>query len=150
MPNNIDKLKIGGTTYNIHESKPAAEGGTDLSLVTTGEKYQWNNAGGGGTRIEYSETNPPASPTAGMIWLKQAPISLEEAKVLVLSTTASSLPTTVYDSNIKSDMIVLKSEIGSPSAQSNDLTVTTSTGSLTITGTLSASTTITLYLMRSR
>lgn len=29
------------TTY---ESKPAASGGTDLSLVTTGEKYQWNNA----------------------------------------------------------------------------------------------------------
>lgn len=33
-------LSATGTTY---ESKSAASGGTDVSLVTTGEKYTWNN-----------------------------------------------------------------------------------------------------------
>lgn len=39
---NIAELKdlYKDTTY---ESKPAASGGTALSLVTTGEKYNWNN-----------------------------------------------------------------------------------------------------------
>lgn len=42
----INKIQINGVTYNIqdttYESKQAASGGTDLSLVTTGEKYIWN------------------------------------------------------------------------------------------------------------
>lgn len=29
--------------YPIDESKPAAQGGTDLTVVTTGEKYGWND-----------------------------------------------------------------------------------------------------------
>lgn len=99
---------------------------------------------------EYSASTAPATPVTGQIWLKQAPIQLEEAKVLILSVTASSLPTTITDSAITSDMVVLKSILGNPAAQVGDLTVTTSAGSLTITGTLVASTTITLYLMRSR
>lgn len=43
-------LQYDGTSYNIvgdidsvYESKTAASGGSDLSLVTTGEKYDWNN-----------------------------------------------------------------------------------------------------------
>lgn len=32
----------------VTTSKTAAENGTDLSLVTTGEKYAWSNATGGG------------------------------------------------------------------------------------------------------
>ena len=35
-----DYVSIKDTTY---ESKTAASGGTDVSLVTTGEKYSWNN-----------------------------------------------------------------------------------------------------------
>ena len=36
----------GGAEFSdpiTYESKPAASGGTDVSLVTTGEKYNWNN-----------------------------------------------------------------------------------------------------------
>ena len=44
-------LVAGGTTSSVtvpdddttYESKTAASGGTDVSLVTTGEKYTWNN-----------------------------------------------------------------------------------------------------------
>ena len=113
---------IGNYIDTTYESKTAVSGGTDLSLVTTGEKYAWNNASGGA----------------------------DEAKVLILSATVSSLPTTISNSSITSDMVVLKSDFSDPSAQVGDLTVTTSDGSLTIAGTLSSSTTITLYLLRSR
>ena len=36
----FEKLK---TVIPDKESKSASQGGTDLSLVTTGEKYTWNN-----------------------------------------------------------------------------------------------------------
>ena len=37
-----DKVTIAATD-TTYESKAAASGGTDISLVTTGEKYTWNN-----------------------------------------------------------------------------------------------------------
>ncbi|MBP5598505.1 MAG: hypothetical protein J6Y02_24270, partial [Pseudobutyrivibrio sp.] len=44
------KLSAGGSTFvfttapnTTYESKAAASGGTDVSLVTTGDKYTWNN-----------------------------------------------------------------------------------------------------------
>ena len=49
-PNTVYTLSAGGSTYafktpadTTYESKAAASGGTALSLVTTGEKYIWNN-----------------------------------------------------------------------------------------------------------
>lgn len=74
-------------------------------------------------------------------------------KALVLNVSSfSSLPKTVTNSKITSDMVVLKAELGTPSAQTADWTVTTSNGSLQITGTnaISGSTTLKLYLMKSR
>lgn len=50
--NTTYKLTAGGSTYifktpvdnnTTYSSKTAASGGTDVSLVTTGEKYTWNN-----------------------------------------------------------------------------------------------------------
>ena len=45
----ISKIELpNGSEYNIkdanvpHSSLAAASGGTDLSLVTTGEKYNWD------------------------------------------------------------------------------------------------------------
>lgn len=73
--------------------------------------------------------------------------------VLVISVSSfSSLPKTVTNSNITSDMVVLKAELGTPSAQIADWDVTTSNGSLQITGTsaISGSTTLKLYLAKSR
>ena len=77
----------------------------------------------------------------------------ELSNVLVVSVSSfSSLPKTVSNSNITSDMVVLKAELGTPSAQTADWEVTTSTGSLSITGTnaISGSTTLKLYLAKSR
>lgn len=55
--------KFTDTTY---ESKAAASGGTDVSLVTTGEKYTWNNKGAGSvTKIKMNGTEK--SPTSGVV-----------------------------------------------------------------------------------
>lgn len=62
----------------------------------------------------------------------------------------STLPQTVSDRRITDDMVVVNSVLSNPSAQTGDWEVTTSNGSLTITGTMSGSAGLTLYLQRSR
>ena len=99
---------------------------------------------------DYSESTAPSSPVTGQLWLKKATMTLEEAKVLVVSTTVSSLPTTISNSSITADMELLKGELSNPQYQASDITVTTAAGSATISGTLIGSTTIKLWLMRGR
>ena len=80
---------------------------------------------------------------------KQAVSELSD--ILIVSVPSfSSLPKTVSNSNVTSDMVVIKAELGTPSAQTSDWDVTTSNGSLGITGTISGSTTLKLYLAKSR
>lgn len=75
----------------------------------------------------------------------------EKREVVVVAITSfSSLPKTVNDSNITSGMVVINAVFGNPSAQIGDWTATTSNGSVTLTGTISGSTTLTLYLMKSK
>lgn len=67
--------------------------------------------------------------------------------VLVVSkSSVSSLSTTITDSLITSKHVVLNSILSNPSAQTGDWTVTTSNGSLSIAGTISGTTDITLIL----
>ena len=98
----------------------------------------------------YSASSTPASPVAGQLWFKDAPMSLVEAMPYKVQTTASSLPVTITDSNITSDMEVIRSDIGVPNVQNGDIIVTTSDGSLTISGTITGSTSITLWFCRCR
>lgn len=48
-----------GTTVNLtdttYESKAASSGGTDLSLVTTGEKYTWNSKAGSDVNVKQTD-----------------------------------------------------------------------------------------------
>ena len=66
--------------------------------------------------------------------------------VEVTTSSFSSLPQTITDSNIRSDHVLVNSVLSNPSAQSGQWTVTTANGSLTVSGTISGSTTLTLYL----
>jgi len=81
---------------------------------------------------------------------------INRLEVLVVDCgTISSLPTTINTGSalsVESDMVVLQSTFGTPSAATSDWTVTTSNGSLTISGSIASnsSTTLTLYLMKSR
>lgn len=75
-------------------------------------------------------------------------MGIKALKVSVSSV--SSLPQTITNANITADMEVLNSVLSTPSAQTGDWTVTTSAGSATISGSISGSTNITLYLAKVR
>ena len=60
----------------------------------------------------------------------------------------TSLPQTITDSKISESSVVSRAVLSNPSAQTGDWTVTTSSGSLTISGSISGSTALTLYLTR--
>lgn len=80
----------------------------------------------------------------------QVATAVTAAKVLQVDIASfSSLPQTVTNSSITSDMVVVNSVLGTPSAQTGDWTVTTGTGTLTVSGSISGSTTLTLYLAES-
>ena len=64
----------------------------------------------------------------------------------VSSGSFSSLPQTITKEKISSKHVVLKAVLSNPSAQTGDWTVTTSDGSLTISGSISGTTTVKLYL----
>lgn len=71
--------------------------------------------------------------------------------VIVITTNSfNSLPQTVDNANITSNHVVVNSVFSNPSAQTNDWTVETQTGRLTINGSISGSTTLTLYLAKQR
>ena len=72
---------------------------------------------------------------------------IDSLKVLVVTLSAfSSLPATFYESAVTADHVCIKAELGTPTAQNGNWTVTTSAGELNISGSISGSTTSTLYL----
>jgi hypothetical protein len=74
-------------------------------------------------------------------------VSIERAEPITLDCgTISSLPTTKTSQWINRHMVCLKAELGDPSAQTGDWTVTTSDGSLTISGDINGSTSLSLVL----
>lgn len=66
--------------------------------------------------------------------------------VVVEFASFSSLPQTKSDSRITSDHVVVDSVFSNPSMMTSDLSWTTSDGSITISGSMSGSTTLTLTL----
>lgn len=74
--------------------------------------------------------------------------SVQKGIVVVNCGTISVLPATISNANILASHVVLEALFGTPSAQTGDWTVATSAGSLTISGNISGSTTLTLYLGR--
>ena len=76
--------------------------------------------------------------------------STEEARPLQINLgTLSSLPATATDDRIVSEHIVKPSDclLSNPSAQTSDWTVTTQDGSVTVAGSISGSTTATIWLV---
>lgn len=74
----------------------------------------------------------------------------EQARPLQINLgTVSSLPTTVNDDRIVSEHIAKPADclLSNPSAQTSDWTVTTQDGSVTISGSISSSTTATIWLV---
>ena len=77
--------------------------------------------------------------------------TIAQLKCLVITSSSfSSLPQTISNANVTANHVVINSVLSNPSAQTGDWTVTTSSGSLTISGSISGSTTLTLYLIEQR
>lgn len=71
---------------------------------------------------------------------------IDKRIVTINCGTISSLPATISNTNILAKHIPLQWWFGTPAAQAGNWTVTTSAGSLTISGTISGTTTLTLAL----
>lgn len=80
--------------------------------------------------------------------------AVSKCECLILSTGSTAVSALPYDFTndaIETDMVCINSVLGNPSAQISDWTVNTDTaGRARITGSISGSTTITLYLIKSR
>lgn len=124
------------------------------TAITTAEAWtaaHWTMATVGGELTDLKGDIPQAvsdlTNDANYQNATQVATAVSEAKVLVVDIASfSSLPHTVTNNSITADHVVVNSVLGTPSAQTGDWTVTTSAGSLTIAGTMSFSTTLTLYL----
>lgn len=65
-------------------------------------------------------------------------------------TSHNSANASYNDSNIEDDMIPIAMDLSNPSAATGDWTITTSNGSVNISGNITGSTNVTLYFMKSR
>lgn len=105
------------------------------------------------TWVPYSKTNKELTSDIQTLTnnVSANATAIAKCETLVVSVASfSSLPQTITNANIDDDMVVVNSVLSNPSAQTGDWTVTTSSGSLTISGSISGTTTATLYLMKSR
>ena len=111
---------------------------------TTAEKTKLSGIEAGAeanVQADWSETDSTAD-----AYIANKP-DIDSLKVLVVTLASfSSLPATFYETGVTADHVCIKAELGTPSAQTGDWTVTTSAGELTISGSISGSTTATLYL----
>ena len=73
--------------------------------------------------------------------------AINEVKIIKVDiNSVSSLPQTVNNSKITANHVVINSVLSNPSAQLSDWTVTTAAGSVTVSGTISGTTNISIYL----
>lgn len=145
----VNKVVYGGNTL-----VDLTEDDVTANDVLLGKSFHLaSGARGTGT---LDPMNKVSNPTANDILVTDASgqaidsgVTVQELKALVIeSGSFSSLPQTLSNANITADHIVMESILSNPSAQTSDWTVTTSAGSLTISGSISGTTTITLYLLK--
>jgi hypothetical protein len=149
---------LSSTVKSVNGETPDANGNVDVVALPTGGTA-------GQSLVKRSATDRDAvwedrmklvsNPTAGFILCSNGngqavmgSASVYNLKCLVLTSPSfSSLPQTITNPYISSDHVVVNSVLSNPSAQTGDWTVTTNSGSLTISGSISGSTTVTLYLL---
>lgn len=106
-------------------------------------------------QVAYDNTDSSLPATNVKSAIDQLSTAVAKCECLVLSTgntQVSALPYDFTNSAIETDMVCINSVLGNPSAQvSEEWEVNTDTaGRARVSGTISGSTTITLYLMKSR
>ena len=118
---------------------------SDRQPTYSGDSSQWD------TTPTANSTKPV---TSGGVYsaLEQRDTAIAKCECLILSANSvSALPYTFSNAAIETDMVCINSVLSNPSAQLSDWTVNTDTaGKATISGTISGSTNITIYMMKSR
>lgn len=137
---NVDGLPSGGTVGQVLTKQSSTDGDATwqtINIPTVDQTYS-----------SISTNAQSGVAVASAISTAKTEV-VNELKVLVITSSSfSSLPQTLTNSSITVDHVVVNSVLSNPSAQTGDWTITTWNGSLTIGGTISGSTTITLYLMK--
>lgn len=142
---------IGQTGVYGPEIRTAVAEAIDQSISHLDEKIDQIRDEVENDSVRMGVTQVPRSGDEFRLIISNAqPTVIGDAKVLIVSATVNSLPVTFIDDEIEEDMVVLKSEVGSPLVQNGDLTVTTGDGNLTIEGSISGSTDISIYLLGSK
>lgn len=133
----IDKITRSGTTFTATRAD-----GTTFTF-TQQDNNTWR-----GIQNNLTSDSTSDSLSAAQGKALKALIDAKEAKaVKVVTSSFSSLPQTISNSAITASMECVQAVLSNPSAQTGDWTVTTAAGKLTLSGTISGSTTATLYLL---
>lgn len=125
------KLTAGGSTYifttppnTTYSSKAAASGGTAVSLVTTGEKYTWNNkAAGNHTHTLTTTAATTGTQNIGASATKSIELGLS-SPTGILGIHFSNSNIGIRDFHYSSSKITVLCENKSTSSQSFTMTVT--------------------------
>lgn len=128
-----------GTVTSVNQVAPDAAGNVDLTAADIGA--------GNMSTSTYDPIGDVANEGGIPAYVATAISGVEGAVPIIIDFASfSSLPQTKSDADITSDMVVYEAILGNPIAQTGDWTVTTSTGSVTVSGTISGSTTLRLIL----
>ena len=124
-------------TLNINSTGAKSIKSYGTTAVGTAEYTSW--PAGAVVTLTYDGTN----------WVMNggsSSIGTNFATVVVTKSSVSSLPVDIADSKITANHVVVNSVLSNPSAQTGDWTVTTTAGNANVSGTISGTTDITLYL----
>ena len=134
----ITAANISGTVQKVNNVSPSSDGSVSINA----------------TNIALSGSDSTTVSTA----ISNVNTAVGKVETLIITVTGivktnnSVFTEHVTDSNIESDMVCINSVFSNPTAQGSDWSVSTSNGSLDISGTFkgSSATDLTLYLMKSR
>lgn len=112
-------------------------------------------------KIFYSQDTPSVTDAdLGMFWFQPASFTMEDLKCLIVGVVATNTTSvTINNDDITTDMVVVKCVLSNPSAQTGDLTWTTtgkdpedpnSRGNIVVNGTINGTTSMTFYLIHAR
>lgn len=167
-PNNTERLKFlrgdgtwqdagGGGSYVLPTASDTEKGGIKIQrsdgFYVQNEFLKMAGFTGASSLEEGSKGAVPA-PYMGQqdYFLRgDGTWALPDGVIAVTFSAFSSLPQNVTDSKITTNMVCVKAVLSNPSAQLDEWTVNTNTaGKVVVSGSISGSTTLTLYLARSK
>ena len=148
---------LSSTVKSVNGETPDADGNVDVVALPTGGTagqvlYKGSSVDGDALwgnlpTVDQTYGSSSSNAQSGTAVAEAVAEAVDELKVLVITSSSfSSLPQTISNTKIKSNHVVVNSVLSNPSAQTGDWTVTTNNGSLTVAGSISGSTTLTLYL----